>query len=791
MTITARNEFPAMRTTHKKTITRILAGLTILSFLAGCTLKSSSTETVTPSAAPNKSPATVIPARPTETAIVSGVLGEGTYLADNPGITYSGSDWTVTSDSAVTDVQNAMAMWQIKLTRPGALVLRFRTSADFGRLQIQFDAGLPETPIDLSAASLESSQYWVSRTLEAGEHTVFLTSLDAKSANLQQVGVAGVLTEETRLHDESDPGVNKFGIWTITDFTAIANNGTAITSRPDSGAIIVVFEQNSSKPVSVRLIATSIQGNAVIDLDGNAMDIPYISTAKPRTNIVGLSNVEPGRHVLKITGDGTKNIVRFDGFEFTRSVSHLAEEQSVSFEVSPTVSNIVISTDIPTIEPPSELPTVSPTVQPTSAPILELSTPSTLPMTIAPAIEQTSPPVDPPLVAPTLQEVGEPFMLSTLPPATEPTSIAPNGLIQPAISLGDAYACALSSSGAVKCWGSNLFGQLGDGSETESQSTPVEVAGLSSNVVSISTGPNHACALTSSGSVKCWGQNTNGGLGDKTTTDRRTPVDVVDLTNGSGVTAISAGLGHTCALLSGGTVKCWGRNESGQLGDNTTTDSSVPVEVAGLSSGVVAISAGNELTCALISGGSVKCWGSNTNGQIGDGTYENRHSPTDVIGLSSSVVAISAGWSSACAILSTGAVKCWGSYDGGESSDKTKNMSRTPVVIVGLAEGSGVTAISVGRSTCVLIQSGAVKCFGSNNFGQLGNGLKTESLMPVDVVGLAGGSDITVISAGGANACAMTSAGTIQCWGQNQMGALGNGTTTDSLVPVDVINPFQ
>ena len=220
-----------MRTTHQKKITRILAGLTILSFLAGCTLKSSSTETVTPSAAPIKSPATVIPAKPTETAIVSGFLGEGTYLADNPGITYSGSDWTITSDSAVTEVQNAMAMWQINLDRPGAVVLRYRTSPDFGRLQIQFDASLPEAPIDLSAASLEPSQYWVSRTLEAGEHTVFLTSLDAKSTNLLQIGVAGILTEEFRLHDEGDPGINKFGTWTITDFQGIANNGTAITSQ--------------------------------------------------------------------------------------------------------------------------------------------------------------------------------------------------------------------------------------------------------------------------------------------------------------------------------------------------------------------------------------------------------------------------------------------------------------------------------------------------------------------------------------------------------------------------------
>ena len=207
---------------------QILAGLTILSFLAGCAAKPSPTATVTPPAAPTKPTVVVdLPAEPAETIIVSGVLGEGTYLADDPGITYSGSDWTITSNSAVTEVQNAMAMWQVKLARPGALVLRYRTSTDFGRLQIQFDADPPETPIDLAAAAPEQNQYWVSRTLEAGEHTVFLTSLDAKSTNLLQIGVAGVLTEETRLHDEGDPGINKFGTWTITDFPGIANNGTA------------------------------------------------------------------------------------------------------------------------------------------------------------------------------------------------------------------------------------------------------------------------------------------------------------------------------------------------------------------------------------------------------------------------------------------------------------------------------------------------------------------------------------------------------------------------------------
>ena len=197
------------------------------------------------------------------------------------------------------------------------------------------------------------------------------------------------------------------------------------------------------------------------------------------------------------------------------------------------------------------------------------------------------------------------------------------------------HTCAITTGGGLKCWGYNYYGQLGDGT-TNSSSTPVDVAGLSQGVTAIAAGEGHTCALVSGG-VKCWGNNWYGQLGDGTITQRSIPVDVVGL--GSSMDAIAAGGGHTCALGSGGGVKCWGDNGYGQLGDGTTTDSSTPVDVVGLSSGVTAIAAGGGHTCALVSGG-VKCWGDNGYGQLGDGTTTDSSTPVDVVGLSQGVTAI-------------------------------------------------------------------------------------------------------------------------------------------------------
>jgi hypothetical protein len=236
-----------------------------------------------------------------------------------------------------------------------------------------------------------------------------------------------------------------------------------------------------------------------------------------------------------------------------------------------------------------------------------------------------------------------------------------------AVSSGaDWFSCALSSGGAARCWGGNAYGQLGDGTTAE-RHTPVDVVGLPAGVASVDSGGDHACAVTGAGAALCWGRNDSGQLGDGSLADSSVPVAVSGL--GSGVSAISAGYHYSCALTLAGGVKCWGSNSLGHLGDGTIIDRPTPVDVLGLSSGVAAVSAGSNSTCALTAEGGVKCWG------FGSPT------PSNVAGLSSGVVAISAGFNHACVLTAAGGVKCWGDNGSGELGDGTTVDSHTPVAV--------------------------------------------------------------------------------------------------------------
>ncbi len=311
-------------------------------------------------------------------------------------------------------------------------------------------------------------------------------------------------------------------------------------------------------------------------------------------------------------------------------------------------------------------------------------------------------------------------------------------------------------------------------------SVPIDVPGLSSGVSAIAAGDSHTCALTGGGGVKCWGPNDVGQLGNGTTTASRVPVDVAGLA--SGVSAIAAGWGHTCALTSAGGVKCWGYNAFGQLGNGTNTDSSVPVDVAGLASGVSAIAAGGRHTCALASGGGVTCWG---DGQSDDANLFHSNVPVDVPGLANGITAITAGNDKTCALTNGGGVTCWGPNYAPPPGESLPDRM-VPLDVSGLA--SGVAAIALGDSNiCALTNSGGVACWGNNSYGQLGNGTTTDRRVsvPGNVSGLASG--VTAIAVGGMHTCALTGGGGVKCWGSNGYGQLGNVMRCiSSSVPVDV-----
>lgn len=345
-----------------------------------------------------------------------------------------------------------------------------------------------------------------------------------------------------------------------------------------------------------------------------------------------------------------------------------------------------------------------------------------------------------------------------------------------AIATGGYHGCALLNDSSVKCWGGNFLGQLGDGG-TLDQFTPVAVARLSNDTAWIATGENHSCALSQVGKIRCWGANGLGELGDGTVRSVRTPVAVVGLS--SGTAGVSAGGFHACGVANGG-ARCWGQNSNGQLGNGTRVPSSSPVAVSGLSSGVSTVVAGIYHSCAIMTSTTVRCWGANSSGQLGDGSNIDRPTPVDVPGLVN-VTQLALGLDYTCAVTQDGTARCWGDNQNGQLGDGSTTSRNAPTVVSGL---SNVQRISTGQTHTCAVAGGGAKCWGANRSGQLGNGNTTRQLTPVSVPGLSTG--VADVGAGLGHTCALTTGGSLKCWGDNYYGQLGNGSRTNSLTPVDV-----
>jgi alpha-tubulin suppressor-like RCC1 family protein len=400
------------------------------------------------------------------------------------------------------------------------------------------------------------------------------------------------------------------------------------------------------------------------------------------------------------------------------------------------------------------------------------------------------------------------------------------------VSAGTHHTCGLITSGVGYCWGDNSSGQLGNGTTTNS-TTPVPVSGGYSFAM-ISAGGSHTCGITSflsgspvGGTLYCWGDNTYGQLGNGMMTSSATPVPVSVSSTLSFIFA-TAGGSHTCGMALpisnpayGGVGYCWGDNSSGQLGNGTFTNSSVPVAIwkipplesgpAILILGWVNLSAGNNHTCgnAVQVGGADGagtfgyCWGDNSSGEVDDGTTTNRAVPA----VGEFTETVSSGTLFSCTLDS-----CWGNNSVGQLGDGAMTNSKVPLQISGAFNPPGnhpgtveydlFGMVSAGGDHACAVTSAGVPgappqvggigyCWGGNSSGQLGNGTMTNSTTPIVVVG---GLTFETISAGGSHNCGVTmtnppspiGGGAVYCWGDNTFGQLGNGTTINSATPVPV-----
>ncbi len=296
-------------------------------------------------------------------------------------------------------------------------------------------------------------------------------------------------------------------------------------------------------------------------------------------------------------------------------------------------------------------------------------------------------------------------------------------------------------------------------------------------VAEVDGGSYHTCARFASGALKCWGSNTYGQLGNNTTTNSDNPVNVTGITD---AVAVSAGNDHTCAIVGTGSVKCWGENGIGQLGIGSTTDSLTPVTLPGITT-ATHISAGAFFTCVVLADDTARCWGKNDFGQLGNGNTTQQNSPVTVSGLTN-VAGISASLGThACAVLNNGTIKCWGANAYGQLGNNGTNNSSTPVTVSNMSTAVQVTTNFT--STCARLGTGAVQCWGNNQMGQLGDGSTSLKLTPNTVPNLSG---ITDLSSGNVHSCAIENDKYLHCWGGNAAGQVGDGTTTNRTSPVQV-----
>lgn len=360
----------------------------------------------------------------------------------------------------------------------------------------------------------------------------------------------------------------------------------------------------------------------------------------------------------------------------------------------------------------------------------------------------------------------------------------------PDVAAGVGHTCAVTDSGAVRCWGHNGSGALGDGTTTPSP-VPVPVLGLGhGSTASVDTGGSFSCALRINGSVRCWGSNSESQI-PGAPREVSYPAPVPGLGVGT-TTQLALGQKHGCAIGVTGATRCWGSNSSSQLGLGLPKGGTVSRSalVPGLGPGQTrSVAAGYLSTCAVRADGAGLCWGSNVVGTLGDGTTEERNLPTQVVGLGAGTTAdISVGTSNGCAVTTSGATRCWGEGSSGALGNGERPRYVTePVDVVGLGPGTSADVEAAGSGyACAVTTAGGTMCWGSNSFGQIGAGEASEPyLTPQAVLGLGAGSTAR-LDLGSHHVCAVTTGDEVRCWGDNYHGQIGDGTYELRPTPVPV-----
>lgn len=379
------------------------------------------------------------------------------------------------------------------------------------------------------------------------------------------------------------------------------------------------------------------------------------------------------------------------------------------------------------------------------------------------------------------------------------------------VAGGFGHACGRGGDGSVWCWGENDYGQLGNGTTTGQpcgsvvcRPQPAQVPGLGASVVEVTAGRGHTCVRKGDGSIWCWGMDV-GELSDAGQncggwSCEPSPAQITAI--GTSAVQVTVGFGHTCVRKNDGTVWCWGGNQYGSLGDGTTIGKPSPVQVTALGTTAVEVVAGGNHTCARKSDGTVWCWGANGHGQLGDGTITSgapygKPSPVQVTALGTSAIEVEPGYDFTCARKNDGTLWCWGNNETGQLGDGTTNAAKPSPAQVPLA--SSVAEVAAGGAhTCARTTNGAVWCWGFNDYGAVGDGTTSGQTCgsvtckpsPVEVASL--GTSASYIAAGWYQTCARKADGSMWCWGDNTYGQIGDGTTASPQpLPVQISGACQ